>query len=284
MSMRAFSLFLSVPVPSLPLPSLTSAWSRTSASFSPDPSSKWTLASSPLSEVVEVEKKRTTRDEVDVEKKRTTRKEVEVEVDDDAADRRQRLAHVIASRLSAIFFKAALAIPSRWPLCVVSSPWPVCLELSPAADDAAKRGKKWKNKIKSNSHSRSHYLIFFFFSASMLAENSPFGLGLSPEPLLPSPAAAIPVHQHDPNAIPPPHAQPAVAAPTATTTATTEGALVLLVARSRVGRVIGRAGDTIKSLQTYSGAAIQIDQSCDPTRVVLAGADGAVRLAASMVG
>ena len=30
--------------------------------------------------------------------------------------------------------------------------------------------------------------------------------------------------------------------------------------------------------------AIQIDQSCDPTRVVLAGADGAVRLAASMVG
>lgn len=118
----------------------------------------------------------------------------------------------------------------------------------------------------------------------MLAENSPFGLGLSPEPLLPSPAAAIPVHQHDPNAIPPPHAQPAVAAPTETTTATTEGALVLLVARSRVGRVIGRAGDTIKSLQTYSGAAIQIDQSCDPTRVVLAGADGAVRLAASMVG
>lgn len=63
-----------------------------------------------------------------------------------------------------------------------------------------------------------------------------------------------------------------------------EGALVLLVARSRVGRVIGRAGETIKALQHYSGATIQIDQSCDPTRVVLAGADGAVRLAASMVG
>ena len=112
----------------------------------------------------------------------------------------------------------------------------------------------------------------------MLNESSPF-LGLSPEPLIPSPPpqqlqqqpAVLP--QHDPAAAPPPPAPGA-----------TEGALVLLVARSRVGRVIGRAGDTIKSLQTYSGAAIQIDQSCDPTRVVLAGADGAVRLAASMVG
>ena len=61
-------------------------------------------------------------------------------------------------------------------------------------------------------------------------------------------------------------------------------ATVLLVPRARVGRVIGRGGDTIKALQAYSGATIQIDQSADPTRVVLAGGDGAVRLAASMVG
>jgi hypothetical protein len=114
-------------------------------------------------------------------------------------------------------------------------------------------------------------------------ESSPW---LSPEPLLPSPPqqqqhAVIP-QQQQPDAAaalrPPPPSAGVAAAPG------TEGALVLLVARSRVGRVIGRAGDTIKSLQTYSGAAIQIDQSCDPTRVVLAGADGAVRLAASMVG
>ena len=61
-------------------------------------------------------------------------------------------------------------------------------------------------------------------------------------------------------------------------------ATVLLVARARVGRVIGRAGETIKALQIYTGATIQIDQSCDPTRVVLAGPDGAVRLAAAMTG
>ena len=61
-------------------------------------------------------------------------------------------------------------------------------------------------------------------------------------------------------------------------------ATVLLVARARVGRVIGRAGETIKALQCYTGATIQIDQSCDPTRVVLAGPDGAVRLAAAMTG
>lgn len=120
------------------------------------------------------------------------------------------------------------------------------------------------------------------FTNQFAMENSAFLGGLSPEPLLPSPPqqqqhAVIPQQQHlDAAAISSP--LPAVAAPG------TEGALVLLVARSRVGRVIGRAGDTIKSLQTYSGAAIQIDQSCDPTRVVLAGADGAVRLAASMVG
>lgn len=72
-------------------------------------------------------------------------------------------------------------------------------------------------------------------------------------------------------------APPAMGGPGATAT-------VLLVARARVGRVIGRAGETIKALQCYTGATIQIDQSSDPTRVVLAGPDGAVRLAAAMTG
>ena len=41
--------------------------------------------------------------------------------------------------------------------------------------------------------------------------------------------------------------------------------------RSMVGRVIGKGGETIKALQQYTGAMIQIDQSQDPTRVTIAG-------------
>jgi hypothetical protein len=76
---------------------LTSAWSRTSASFSPEPSSKWTLLPSPpppLSE--EVDEKR-------------AKKEVEVEVDDDDVaaeeDRRRRASAVAAECRSAAIFR-----------------------------------------------------------------------------------------------------------------------------------------------------------------------------------
>ena len=34
-----------------------------------------------------------------------------------------------------------------------------------------------------------------------------------------------------------------------------------------VGRVIGKNGETIKALQTYTGALIQIDQTVEPTKV-----------------
>ncbi len=44
--------------------------------------------------------------------------------------------------------------------------------------------------------------------------------------------------------------------------------------KSMVGRVIGKGGETIKALQQYTGAMIQIDQSVDPTRVTIAGAPG----------
>jgi len=53
--------------------------------------------------------------------------------------------------------------------------------------------------------------------------------------------------------------------------------------KSMVGRVIGKGGETIKSLQQYTGAMIQIDQSTDPTRVTIAGNPQSLQLAISMV-
>ncbi|EFJ46968.1 hypothetical protein VOLCADRAFT_92472 [Volvox carteri f. nagariensis] len=42
-------------------------------------------------------------------------------------------------------------------------------------------------------------------------------------------------------------------------------------------------GETVKALQTYTGATIQIDQSVDPTRVSISGAAYSVNLAVSIV-
>lgn len=53
--------------------------------------------------------------------------------------------------------------------------------------------------------------------------------------------------------------------------------------RSMVGRVIGKGGETIKALQQYTGAMIQIDQSCEPTKVTVAGSSQSLQLAVSMV-
>lgn len=53
--------------------------------------------------------------------------------------------------------------------------------------------------------------------------------------------------------------------------------------KSMVGRVIGKGGETIKALQQYTKAMIQIDQSQDPTRVAIAGERSAVLLARCMV-
>ncbi len=53
--------------------------------------------------------------------------------------------------------------------------------------------------------------------------------------------------------------------------------------KSMVGRVIGKCGETIKALQQYTGAMIQIDQSMDPTRITVAGNAHSVQLAVSIV-
>ena len=52
--------------------------------------------------------------------------------------------------------------------------------------------------------------------------------------------------------------------------------------KSMVGRVIGKGGETIKALQQFTGAMIQIDQSQDPTRVTVAGDSYSVKMASSM--
>ncbi len=53
--------------------------------------------------------------------------------------------------------------------------------------------------------------------------------------------------------------------------------------KSMVGRVIGKGGETIKALQQYTGATIQVDQSREPTRVTISGSTRALSLASSMV-
>lgn len=53
--------------------------------------------------------------------------------------------------------------------------------------------------------------------------------------------------------------------------------------KSMVGRVIGKNGETIKALQTYTGALIQIDQTVEPTRVTISGTPHSLSLAVSMV-
>lgn len=53
--------------------------------------------------------------------------------------------------------------------------------------------------------------------------------------------------------------------------------------RAMVGRVIGKGGETIKALQQYTGASIQIDQSFEPTAVTISGQPSAVNLAQAMV-
>jgi len=53
--------------------------------------------------------------------------------------------------------------------------------------------------------------------------------------------------------------------------------------KSMVGRVIGKNGETIRALQNFTGATIQVDQSTDPMRVTISGTPESVRVAISMV-
>jgi hypothetical protein len=59
--------------------------------------------------------------------------------------------------------------------------------------------------------------------------------------------------------------------------------MIINCPKNMVGRVIGKNGETIKALQQFTGAQIQIDQRCDPTRVSIAGPAKAMQMATSMV-
>ncbi|GMH43569.1 hypothetical protein BSKO_11491 [Bryopsis sp. KO-2023] len=53
--------------------------------------------------------------------------------------------------------------------------------------------------------------------------------------------------------------------------------------KAMVGRVIGKGGETIKTLQKQTGATVQIEQTGDPCKVTISGLPQAVERAAAMV-
>jgi rRNA processing protein Krr1/Pno1 len=50
-----------------------------------------------------------------------------------------------------------------------------------------------------------------------------------------------------------------------------------------VGRIIGKQGDTIKALETHSGAHIHIDQTVEPSLITIGGSQWALQLAVNMI-
>lgn len=53
--------------------------------------------------------------------------------------------------------------------------------------------------------------------------------------------------------------------------------------KSMVGRVIGKNGETIKALQTYTGSLIQVNQVDNPCQITISGSPQSLSLAVSMV-
>lgn len=89
--------------------------------------------------------------------------------------------------------------------------------------------------------------------------------------------------QQQPQQQPSAFAAPAPAAAAAAAGGPPKQTAIVECPKSMVGRVIGKGGETIKALQQYTGAMIQIDQSTDPTRVTIAGSPQSLQLAVSMV-
>lgn len=58
---------------------------------------------------------------------------------------------------------------------------------------------------------------------------------------------------------------------------------VLDCPKAMVGRVIGKGGETIKTLQKDTGAAVQIDQNVEPCKVTISGPPQKVQAAADLV-
>jgi far upstream element-binding protein len=50
-----------------------------------------------------------------------------------------------------------------------------------------------------------------------------------------------------------------------------------------VAKVIGKGGETIKSIQARSGAKVQIEQNQDPCKIIINGAPQAVQMASQLI-
>lgn len=60
-------------------------------------------------------------------------------------------------------------------------------------------------------------------------------------------------------------------------------AATLDIPKARLGRIIGKNGETINALENYSAARIRVDQTIEPARVTISGTPPALSLALSMV-
>ena len=57
----------------------------------------------------------------------------------------------------------------------------------------------------------------------------------------------------------------------------------IICPRSLVGRVIGKGGTTVKGIQLFTGAVIEVDQRDEPARIIVIGQADAVNVAKSML-
>ena len=61
------------------------------------------------------------------------------------------------------------------------------------------------------------------------------------------------------------------------------GGQTIECAKSIVAKVIGRGGETIKSIQSRSGAKVQIEQNQDPCKIIINGAPQAIQMASQLI-
>lgn len=59
--------------------------------------------------------------------------------------------------------------------------------------------------------------------------------------------------------------------------------VVVMCPRALVGRLIGKAGTTVKGIQLFSNAIVEVDQTDDPSRVILIGTTESLRVAQGIV-
>jgi polyribonucleotide nucleotidyltransferase len=66
-------------------------------------------------------------------------------------------------------------------------------------------------------------------------------------------------------------------------TVPTQNRTALKCPRDVVGRIIGKSGTTVKGIQRFSGAVVEIEQSNDPSSITIIGSPESVQLAESII-